>query len=741
VKIPALRTSVGTTTRVSAIKKALVPLFCLAAGADAAAAIRVNQLGFPPQAEKLAVVTNGAASRFEVVAADSGKTVLSGELGAPARWTASAETARIADFSALTAPGQYRIKVNGEPLSDRFTVGADVYRDLSTGALKAYYMNRAGIPLQAQHAGVYARPAGHMDDQVLVHASAASKERPEGSVIASPKGWYDAGDYNKYIVNSGISTYTLLAAFEHFPEYFGKQNAKLPESGNGLPDILNEALWNLDWMLTMQDPNDGGVYHKLTNLGFDAMVMPDRAMTAPRYVVRKSTAAALDFAATMATASRVFKAYEQQRPGLSARMMAAAEAAWKWAEANPDVRFKNPADVRTGEYGDQHLDDEFAWAAAELYIGTGNDTYYRAMKPEQTPATTPSWSDVSGLAWMSLAQHRSRLTPLADRKLIAGRVDGLAASLAAVWKSSPYRIAMRDKDFVWGSSAVVLNQSMMLLQGYRLSGKLDYLNAAQSGLDYVLGRNATAYSFVTGFGARPALHPHHRPSEADAVAAPVPGFLVGGPQAGQQDKKDCPVPYPAKLPATSYLDHVCSYASNEVAINWNAPLVYVSAALDELTRRKVDLATLLRQEQVLQFDSFGNDDALALGLKVIELARAAHKIVAVNITRDGTMLFFYGMQGTNADNANWIRRKSNLVNRTGHSSFYTHTSVRNEGGDFEALPELDMRDYAAHGGSFPLVVKGKGRIGTITVTGLPGPEDHAMAVAALKAYLKIDMDL
>jgi endoglucanase len=724
---------------VSAIS-ALLPVLCLAATAQAAE-IRVNQLGFQPQAEKLAVVTDSAATSFEVLAADSGKTVLRGELGAPVPWKASAETARLADFSALTAPGEYRIKVSGAPPSDRFSIGADVYRNLNAAALKAYYMNRAGIALESRYAGVYARPAGHADDKVLVHASAASKERPEGSVIASPKGWYDAGDYNKYVVNSGISTYTLLAAFEHFPEYFGKQNLNIPESGDGLPDILDEALWNLDWMLTMQDPNDGGVYHKLTNLTFDGMVMPDQAMTAPRYVVQKSTAAALDFAAVMATASRVFKAYEQQRPGLSARMMTAAEAAWKWAEANPDVRFKNPPDVRTGEYGDQHLQDEFAWAAAELYIGTGNDNYYRAMKPEQMPATTPSWSDVSGLAWMSLAQHRSRLTPLADRKLIASRIDGLAASLAAAWKTSPYRIAMRDQDFVWGSSAVALNQSMMLLQGYRLSGKLDYLNAAQSGLDYVLGRNATAYSFVTGFGARPALHPHHRPSQADKVAAPVPGFLVGGPQAGQQDKKDCPLPYPAKLPATSYLDHVCSYASNEVAINWNAPLVYVSAALDELTKRKVDLATLLRQEQLLQFDSFGNDDALALGLKVIELARAAHKIVAVNITRDGTMLFFHGMQGTTADNANWIRRKSNLVNRTGHSSFYTHTEVRNEGGDYEALPELDMRDYAAHGGSFPLVVKGKGRIGTVTVTGLPGPEDHAMVVAALKAYLKVDADL
>jgi endoglucanase len=728
--------------RVSAIKNIVLPLLALLIGADAAAAaIRVNQLGFPPQADKLAVVTDSAATSFEVLRADNGQTVFRGDLGAQAQWKASAETVRLADFSALTAAGEYRLKVSGAAPSDRFAIGADAYRDLNAAAIKAYYMNRAGIALEARYAGVYARPAGHMDDKALVHASAASKERPEGSTITSAKGWYDAGDYNEYVVNSGISTYTLLAAFEHFPDYYGKQNLNLPESGNGLPDILNEALWNLDWMLTMQDPHDGGVYHKLTNKTFDAMVMPDQAMKAPRYVVQKSTAAALDFAATMATASRVFKAYEQQRPGLSARMLAAAESAWKWAAAHPADHFRNPPDVRTGEYGDQHVDDEFAWAAAELYISTRNDDYYRAMKPEQTPATVPAWSDVNGLTWMSLAHHRARLTPLADRKLIANRIDGLAATLASTWKTSAYRIAMQDKDFVWGSNAVVLNQSMMLLQGYRLNGKVEYLDAAQSGLDYVLGRNATAYSFVTGFGARPALHPHHRPSQADAVDAPVPGFLVGGPQAGQQDKKDCPVPYPARLPATSYLDHVCSYASNEVAINWNAPLVYVSGALNELSKQKVDLATLLRQEQLLQFDSFDNDAALALGLKAVELARAAGKKVAVNITRDGLVLFYHGMQGMTADHDNWIRRKSNLVNRTGHSSFYTHNEVKNGGGDIDALPGLDKRDFAAQGGSFPLVIKGKGRIGTITVTGLPGPEDHALVVAALKASLKIDAEL
>lgn len=719
----------------------LLPL-CLAAATNSHAAIRVNQLGFAPQAEKLAVVTDGAAASFDIVDANSGKIVFSGKLGAPAVWKMSAESVRLADFSALAAPGEYRIKIDGQQLSDRFVIRADAYRGLNAAAIRAYYMNRASVALPEKYAGVYARPAGHPDDKVLVHASAASKQRPEGSVLASAKGWYDAGDYNKYIVNSGISTYTLLAAYEHFPQYFAKQNLNLPESGNGLPDILNEALWNLDWMLTMQDPNDGGVYHKLTNKSFDGMEMPDQVKSTPRYVVQKSTAAALDFAATMATASRIFKAYEPQRPGLSARMMAAAEAAWQWAQANPAVVFRNPSDIKTGEYGDARLDDEFAWAAAELYIGTGKDSYYRAIKADQLAAGTPGWSDVGGLAWISLAQHRAHLTPAADRKLIESRIDGLAAKLAAQWRNSAYRVSMQEQDFVWGSNAVVLNQAMMLLQGYRLNGKTEYLNAAQSGLDYVLGRNATGYSFVTGIGARPAMHPHHRPSEADKVVAPVPGFLVGGPQAGQQDKKDCPLPYPAQLPATSYLDHVCSYASNEIAINWNAPLVYVSAAMDQLTgasmEQKVELSTLTRQEELLQFDSFNNDTALALGMKVIELARAAGKSVAVNITQDGTMLFYHGMPGTNADNANWIRRKSNLVNRTGHSSFYTHTEVKNNGGDYDALPGLDMKDFAAHGGSFPLVVKGKGRIGTLTVSGLPGAEDHAMAVAALQAYLKVD---
>jgi len=711
-------------------------LLTLAAGAGSAE-IKVNAMGFLPQSHKLAVIPQALrANRFEVVDADN-KVVLDGALGAPSRWAPSDETVRVADFSALTQAGAYRVRV-GSLVSDPFTVAQDGYRALGDAALKAFYFNRSALALTPEYAGPWARPAGHPDDKVLVHASAASKARPQGTVIASPKGWYDAGDYNKYVVNSGISTYTLLAALEHFPDVF-KRDIGIPESGNGVPDILDEALWNLDWLLTMQDPADGGVYHKLTNLRFDGMVMPHAASTTPRYVVAKSTAAALDFAATMATASRVLAPYDAKWPGVSQRMLAAAQAAWRWAEAHPNVVFKNPKDVVTGEYGDAQLADEFAWAAAELFIATGQNNYAQAFMRRDAALSTPGWDNVAALGWMSLAHHRDRLKPGIDRALIERRIDALASQLA-VTADGGYRVPLASKDIVWGSNAVILNQGMMLLQAYRINGTPAYLQAAQSSLDYVLGRNATGYTFVTGFGARPVMHPHHRPSMADGVAAPVPGWLAGGPNPGQQDAKDCP-PYPSKLPALSYLDHACSYAANEVAINWNAPLVYVTAALSALTPHAmndtatVSLAALLREEQQLQFDRFDDATARAVGAQLVARAEREHKTVTIQVTRGDAVLFKQAMPGASPDHADWIRRKNNLVGRTGHSSFYTHNEVRQGGGDHDALPGLDMRDYAAHGGAFPVIVRGQGVVGTVTVSGLPGPDDHALVVAALKDYL------
>jgi endoglucanase len=579
------RRSLRLVPRQGALLLGCLVLLASASGA-ASAAIKMNGLGFLPASQKLAVVTGAGAQgdTFTVVDAASGKTVYQGRLGAPTTWDASGETVRLADFSEVHAPGSYKLRIAGQGDSAAFPVAADAYRALDAGAIKAYYYQRTGIPIEARYAGVYARAMGHPDTHVLVHASAASKERPAGTVISSPKGWYDAGDYNKYIVNSGISTYTLLEAYEQFPAYFDGVALNIPESGNGLPDVLNEALWNIDWMATMQDPNDGGVYHKLTNLQFDPFVMPDKA-TGPRYVVQKSTAAALDFAAVMAVASRVLAPFDKQSPGRSQRYLAQAEKAWTWALAHPDAVYKQPADVGTGDYGDNKLDDEFSWAATELLIATGKDAYRERAMASGTPrGLAPGWADVRQLGWISLVQQGDHLPKGVDAGAARKQILAAADTLLAHAQASPYRISMGAKEFVWGSNSEVLNQAMMLVQAYRITNRADYLHAAQSALDYVMGRNGPGRSFVTGFGSAPPMHPHHRPSEADGIAAPVPGWMVGGPNPGQQDIKGCKLPYPSKLPALSYLDDVCSYASGEVAINWNAPLVYVTAAVQNLVR-------------------------------------------------------------------------------------------------------------------------------------------------------------
>lgn len=548
-------------------------------GGDPEGSIRLNQLGFYPDSKKIAVVPGSSATAFSVVSSEDFSVLFSGTLGNARLWPYSNENVRLADFTALTTPGSYRVRVEGFEDSPVFEIADGIYGDLNKAALKAFYYNRSGMALDAQYAGQWARAAGHPDTSVEVHASADSPGRPAGTIISSPQGWYDAGDYNKYIVNSGISTYTLLAAYEHFSAYYDNLEVNIPESGNDLPDILDEALWNIRWMLTMQDPGDGGVYHKLTTQNFAGFVMPDQA-TDTRYVVQKSTAAALDFAAVMAVASRVFAAFDTELPGFAGDCLAAAEAAWIWAEAHPATAYVQPDDIHTGDYivGGDTFADEFAWAAAELYIGTGDNNYYNAFLNYQSPANVPSWGFVSALPWVSLAFHIN-LAPPAGQPGINATILAVADDLLNSYAASAYGTAMgvSANDFVWGSNSVALNQGLMLIQAYMLNNDPAYLEAAQANLDYVLGRNATEYSFVTGYGDRTPQDIHHRQSASDGIDMPVPGFMVGGPQSGQQDS--C-AGYPSTLPAKSYLDSLCSYSTNEVTINWNAPLVYLTGALE-----------------------------------------------------------------------------------------------------------------------------------------------------------------
>ncbi|MDG5766565.1 glycoside hydrolase family 9 protein [Balneolales bacterium ANBcel1] len=570
--------------------------------AEAYRPFKVNQAGYHPDADKLAVVpVNGSVlttSQYQIVDVESGDTVFTGALlgGDGLYWEHSDETVLHALFTDLSTPGTYRIEHPDLGESHPFEISEEVLTEVSRSALKAYYFNRASTEITEPYAGPWARPMGHPDDNAMIHSSAATEHRPVGYTFSSSKGWYDAGDFNKYIVNSGITTYTMLAAYEHFPNYFEELTVNIPESGSGVPDILDELRWNLDWMITMQDPHDGGVYHKLTSPQFSGIIMPHQDNSA-RYAVQKSTAATLNFAGVMAVASRVYRPYDR---GFSERALAAAEFAWQWALEHPNLYYRQDAmnqehspDIVTGEYGDSNVSDEFDWAAAELYITTGDDSYWHARNLGNVHGITiPAWPQVRPLAWVSLAHHRDRLTPAANVGHITGRIEQMANELLNAHSNSAYLMSMGYRgggDFVWGSNSVALNHSLMLLQGYRLTGNGSMLDAAQANLDYVLGRNPTGYSFVTGIGSRTPMDPHHRPSAAHSHDAPVPGLVVGGPHSGQQDGCN----YPSDLPALSYVDDWCSYATNEVAINWNAPLVYVAGAIDAI-RQETEQRTRAR---------------------------------------------------------------------------------------------------------------------------------------------------
>ena len=496
-------------------------------------------------------------------------------------------TTRIADFSSFNKTGNY-IVVAGNKQSYPFSIEKNVLHTVAVASLKGFYYQRMSMALEEKYAGKWARAEGHPDTIVYVHSSAATAQRPEGTIIKSPGGWYDAGDYNKYIVNSGISVATLLSAYEDYPDYFKTLKTNIPESNNGVPDILNEALYNIRWMLTMQDPNDGGVYHKCTNAKFDAMIMPDKA-TEKRYVVQKSTAATLDFAAVCAQASRMFSKYKKQFPGLADSCLKAAIKAHQWAEMNPRVyyfQFKmnkqfQPA-VVTGDYGDGNVTDEFFWAACELYATTNNENYWRVIdSTNQHKMSLPSWSNVYTLGMYTLL----RLHPakhLMDIEGMSNLVVAFADSITNNINTSAFEtvIGGSKRDFNWGSNSNAANQSIVLLNAYRITKSKKYLDAALTNLDYILGRNATGYCFVTGIGTKSTMHPHHRPSVADGIDEPVPGLMAGGPNPGRQD--GCK--YEFTEPETAYVDSDCAYASNEIAINWNAPLVYISNAIEALQK-------------------------------------------------------------------------------------------------------------------------------------------------------------
>ncbi|NJN27405.1 MAG: cellulase [Cyclobacteriaceae bacterium] len=537
--------------------------------------IRINQLGYFTSGPKVFVVADLQATSFEVLDT-ANNVVFEDQLAQKGTWDKSGEVIAIGDFSKLTREGNFVIRLETGEVSYPFAIGNDIYSELSKAAVKSYYLHRISMPIEEQYAGIYHRPVGHKDIKIPFHLSTGKIS----GFLDTPGGWYDAGDYGKYIINAGVSVGMMLAMHEQYPDAYPDGSLHTTESGNGVSDLLDELRYEIEWMLTMQD-DDGGVFVKVTTFEFGGMVMPE-VDTAQRYVIGKSTAAALHLAAVGAMAAR---AYATSDDAFAQKCQQAAIKAWQWAVQNPEVYYdKNPDDVKTGAYNDVILDEEFFWAAAELYITTEASEYFENIQLKLGDIAfrlEENWRNyVDNIGYYSLLGPASPLTT-EQKKLVADGLLHLAQQLAEKHRSIPYQIPVDH--FVWGSNSDVLDAAMIFANAYEVSKDQMYMDMAVESFDYIMGKNATAYSFVTGFGEKSPMHIHHRPSEADGIVAPYPGFVVGGPNVHMQDKvfvESNGQSYPSALPAKAYIDAVPSFASNEVCINWNAPAVYMLGFFD-----------------------------------------------------------------------------------------------------------------------------------------------------------------
>jgi endoglucanase len=535
--------------------------------------IRINQLGYYPEAPKIVIIPDiRDESEFEVLD-DKGLSHFKGTLSDEVFWDKSGETVRRADFSNLKTAGIYQVKV-GERLSWPFEIKDDVWRDVSVALMKSYYLQRASYELLEKYAGIYKRPMGHPDTACTLHPSSGRSGK-----LYAPGGWYDAGDFGKYIVSAGVTMGNMMSLIELIPSVFPDKSVNIPESGNGISDMLDEVKYELDWFKYMQD-EDGGVFVKITSEKYPDMMFP-QFDPLERNVYGKSTAATLHFAAVMSMAARLYKDFD---PDWSAECLVRSEKAWSWADANSQVIFTNPPGVLSGAYSNRDMEDEFLWAAAELFTTTGKADYRQYLedhKEELWNMTESGWANVNGLAITSLSLHQDILHEEL-RSIIKKSLTDWAAHLIQDMNKSAYRIP--EFRLVWGSNGFIASTGLCFVYAYKVSGDRKFLNAAAEVADYILGKNATGYCFITGYGSRQVVNLHHSVSIADGIEGSLPGFVPGGPNPSMQDATSSEhgqgAHYESKMPAKAYVDSELSYASNENDICYSAPVLALITALD-----------------------------------------------------------------------------------------------------------------------------------------------------------------
>jgi endoglucanase len=506
-------------------------LFCsavLAHGAETAQpAIKVDQVGYPLDGPKIALVSAPAAT-FEVRRSSDDAVVFKGNLTAAKADPDTGDKVQAADFSALKQAGRYYLEIPGVGRSWNFAVGPDVFEHTYYMAMRGFYGQRCGtaVDMGPEFPG-YSHPACHLHGEFHPTSGATGIRDNIG-------GWHDAGDYGRYMVNSGISTGTLLWTWELFGKKIKGISLHIPETGNGTPDILNEARWNLEWMLKMQD-TDGGAWHKQTSEHFPAMIAAEDDKQLSEVIGTgaapfKSTCATADLAVVGAIAARVYQPYDAE---FAARALDAARRAWAWTEKNPNVTFHNPPGIQSGEYGSDSCLDERLWAAAELARTTGEAQYsgfflknYAGFLPSLDSPPGEDWKSTGSMGLWAYALSPRKDVDANVVKVIRQRTVAAAHAVVERTRANPYHVSLKADDYVWGSNGVTAEYGMDLLIANLFQPDASFVDTARDNLHYLLGRNAFSLSWVTQVGENPYQHPHHRPSASGRQPGSLAGFAL-----------------------------------------------------------------------------------------------------------------------------------------------------------------------------------------------------------------------
>ncbi len=534
-------------------------------------AVFVNQIGYCAAGTKFAYATglNGNET-FELCSSKDGKTVFTGTTAVPVQDRVAGEPVCCLDFSDFKKDGEYFIRVKSDDGNSAQSVpvkiGKKLYDDIYFSTLNYFYLSRCGQEVTYKTEPDWNHPACH-DTPAVIYGTDQKKDVKGG--------WHDAGDYGRYIVPAAKTVMDLLLSWEQSHETFKKF------------DILAEARFELEWMLSMQR-DDGGVYHKVSCYHFCGFINPqdekDELVISP-----VSTTATADFAGVCAFAASI---YEDTDKAFAETLMKAALKAQNYIETHNEELFKNPSEITTGGYGDWSSVDERYFACAALFMQTGDEAYLKkALELRSSITDLPDdpnfpWKNkwFEGFGWGMVAGYGTEIflrakDKIKDKKALKTLEESLLKNADKVLnrvKNASFGTSM-DKVH-WGSCGHVCDEAHLLLAAWDVTHNDEYYEAAKKQLDYVLGCNPMNICYVTGFGTNTVKYPHHRPS--GAVKKTMPGMLSGGPCEGLYDacakEKLGPLNLP---PLRCFIDNFASYSTNEIAIYWNSSFVYVASKL------------------------------------------------------------------------------------------------------------------------------------------------------------------